>query len=121
VNPTGVTAPALAVFVPAVVGAVKYLINIWGEMTPSGALAGAGPVTGSLALNSSAGPLVAATGWIILAGGELVTSGGAAGMGGAGSTMGAAGGGGAMGAWTCSATGGGGTRKRKCRGPACGK
>lgn len=119
VNPIGVTGAVLAALVAALVGTVKYLISICGEMTASGAMT-VGPATGSLALNSSGGPLVTAAGLPVLDGGALEVSGGWDGIGGAGRTM-DAGRGGGMGASVCSAGGGGGTRKRKGMGPACGK
>jgi hypothetical protein len=94
VKPKGAPAPeeaALpATLVLALVVAVKNLSNICGETTASGEVAAVGAVTGSLASNSSAGPLVTATD----AGGALVVldmSGGVGGMGGVGREMGTGG------------------------------
>ena len=106
VKPTGSKAFGAA-FVTALVcefGAVKYLINICGETTCSGAATGGWTGVVS-ALNSSGGALVTAG----------IGTGSLEGIGGDGKVIGATGGAGAM-SW--SLMGGGKGRKRSGRGPA---
>ncbi len=121
VKPNGVTASMPPALVEALVEAAKYFMSIWGETSiASGAGTAGGPAAGSLALYSSGGPLVTATGTNSFSGGVLEVPGGSDGIGSTGRHKGAGIGGGAGGP-ACSATDGFKARKRKGTGPVCGK